>query len=113
MKIDSHHSTTAGHNLAIFVIYFVTYLTLLSNVILVEITLLHLLYIYKWNSMLMIDEDFLLSVCIQGANVLIGLILIVSFWTEKYLVNVHYQGARNLLGLTGPLQDLYPTINFW
>ena len=63
--------------------------------------------------MLMIDENFLISICIHVANVLIGLILTVSFFTEKYLVNVHYQGARNLLGLTGPLQDLYPTINFW
>ena len=85
----------------------------MSNFILVEITLLHLLYIYKWNSMAMIDEDFLLYVCIHIANVLIGLILTVSFFTEKYLVNVHYQGARNLIGLTGPLQDLYPSINFW
>ena len=115
MKIISNQLKCCfvGHEMAVFLIFFMNYILLMSNFVLIEITLLHLLYINKWHSMLMIDEDFLTAVCIQVANVFTALILSVNFLTQKYLINVHYQASRNLLGLTGPLQDLYPTIKFW
>ena len=102
-----------GHVLALILVYFTMWIFLLSLFTLVQFTVLNLLYINYWNKMMSINEDFLSSVCIQSMNIVAGLIMTVKFITEHHNVNKHYQSARNLFGLKGPLTDLYPTIKLW
>ena len=102
-----------GHVLALILVYFTMWIFLLSLFTLVQFTVLNLLYINYWNKMMSINEDFLSSVCIQSMNIVAGLIMMVKFITQQHNVNKHYQSARNLFGLKGPLTDLYPTIKLW
>ena len=102
-----------GHVGALITLYFTMWVYLVSLFTLVEFTILNLLYINCWNKMMFVNEDFLASVCIQISNVIAGLIMSVKFLTQQHNVNKHYQSARNLFGLKGPLTELYPTIKLW
>ena len=102
-----------GHIGALILLYFTMWVYLLSLFTLVQFTILNLLYINCWNKMMVVNEGFLASVCIQSSNVVAGLLMSIKFLTEQHNVNKHYQHARNLLGLKGPLTELYPTIKLW
>ena len=63
--------------------------------------------------MSMIDDDFF-SVVMLEFNTMISLMIItIRITTKEYLGNYHYQSARNLFGMQGPLKDLRPQIKFW
>ena len=102
-----------GHVAALILLYFTTWVYLLSLFTLVQFTILNLLYINCWNKMMFVNENFLASVCIQSSNIIAGIMMSVKFLTEQHNVNIHYQRARNLFGLKGPLTELYPTIKLW
>ena len=85
----------------------------MNGFILIEITIFQCMYILYWSRMMSLDEGFLTMFSIE-INFVISLVLIViDFKTEEHLVNPFYQASRHLLGLTGPLTDIYPTITFW
>ena len=102
-----------GHTLALILVYFTMWIFLLSLFTLVQFTILNLLYINCWNKMMSVNENLLSLVCFQSMNIIAGMIMMVKFITEQHNVNKHYQSARNLFGLKGPLMELYPTIKLW
>ena len=63
--------------------------------------------------MAMLDDDFFSKILLGMNTIITATSIAVRLCTKEYLENYHYQSARDLFGLQGPMSDWYPSIRFW